>query len=114
MLLGRKYMKKVFIGIFFGAIAGIVDSIPMILQKLTWDAITSAFVMWVIIGFLISINTLKITAITKGILVSFLVLIPSAILIGAKEPSSLLPIGVMTLVLGGALGFSIDKFHGKG
>ena len=103
-------MKKIKIGILFGAIAGIIDIIPMIMQKLTWDANISAFTMWIIIGFLISTIDLKINSIIKGILLAFLVLLPSAILIGWSELFTLIPIAIMTTILGGLLGFSIHKF----
>ncbi len=101
--------KKRLVGLAFGTIAGILDVIPMIIQKLTWDANVSAFSMWIIIGFIYSSLDLKLPSTIKGILVSFLILFPTAILIGWKEPVSLLPITIMTLVLGGILGFSIDK-----
>lgn len=102
--------KRILLGITFGAIAGIIDVIPMIVQKLTWDANLSAFSMWVVIGFILSSTNIKINSILKGIIISFLVLLPSAILIGWKEPFSLLPIGIMTLVISSLLGFSIGKF----
>ncbi|NMB81498.1 MAG: hypothetical protein GYA14_06735 [Ignavibacteria bacterium] len=100
-----KYLK----GFAFGIVAGFIDVIPMILQKLTWDANLSAFSMWTIIGFLISAVNIKMNSILKGIFISFLVLIPSAILIGWKEPFSLLPISIMTLILGSSLGYVINK-----
>jgi hypothetical protein len=103
-------MKKFLKGILFGMIAGIIDAIPMVLQGLAWDANLSAFTMWVVIGFLISATDLRIAPPLKGILISFLVLLPTAILIGWKEPLSLLPISVMTLILGSLLGFSIEKY----
>lgn len=97
-------------GILFGIIAGIVDVIPMIFQKLTWDANISAFSLWVISGYLIASTNSKLNSLSKGIFISFLVLIPSAILIGSKEPFALIPIFIMTTVLGAMLGFLIDKF----
>jgi len=100
-------------GLMLGAVAGVVDVIPMIIQKLTWDANISAFTMWVIIGFLISIVDLNINSIVKGILIAFLVLLPSAILIGWKEPISLIPISIMTIILGGLLGFAIQKLTNR-
>jgi len=103
-------MKKEMIGISFGVIAGIIDVIPMIIQKLTWDANISAFSMWVVIGFFISTIELKIAPILKGIVISFMTLLPAAILIGTKEPFTLIPISVMTLILGGLLGIVIVKF----
>ena len=104
-------MKKVQLGITLGAIAGIIDVIPMVLQKLTWDANLSAFFLWVISGFLIATNNLNIKNITKGIFIPFLVLIPAAIIIGRQEPFSLIPIIITTLILGSALGFFMDKYR---
>jgi len=103
-------MKKQIIGIILGTIAGIIDVIPMIIQKLTWDANISAFTMWIVVGFLIATVGLKIKPVLKGILIGFLVLLPSAILIGWKEPVSLIPIVIMTLILSSLLGFFINKY----
>ena len=102
-------MKKIIAGLILGLVAGIIDVVPMILQKLTWDANLSALAMWIIAGFLISTSELKLNSILKGIMISFLLLTPSAILIGWKEPMSLIPITVMTLILGAFLGFTINK-----
>jgi hypothetical protein len=104
-------MKKYLVGIGFGAIAGILDVIPMLIMKLTWDANISAFVMWVIIGFLISLSKLNLNGFLKGIVIAFLVLAPSAILIGWGDPKSLLPIIVMTLVLSSILGLVIERVN---
>jgi hypothetical protein len=106
-------MKRIIIGLVFGAAAGILDVIPMFLQKLTWDANLSAFSMWVVSGFMISTSALKMNNILKGIIISFLLLFPYAILIGWNQPASLIPIAIMTLILGSLLGFSIHKFMEK-
>ena len=102
-------MKTIIFGILLGIAAGIIDVIPMIIKKLTWDANISAFVMWVIVGFLLATTDLNMNPILKGILIAFLVLTPCAVLIGWKEPKSLIPIFVMTLILGGLLGFLIPR-----
>jgi len=103
-------MRKIILGIFLGLLAGIIDLIPMMIQNLTWDANLSAISLWIISGFLIASSNLKLKGAVKGILISFLVLIPSAFIIGWKEPFSLLPIGVMTLILGSVLGHLIERF----
>lgn len=103
-------MSKIIAGILFGLIAGIIDMIPMIIQGLTWDAHLSALTMWIVSGFLISTSSLKLNSIVKGILISFLVLLPCSIIIGWYKPSSLIPIFIMTIILGSLLGFSIDRF----
>lgn len=102
-------MNKTIIGILFGILAGIIDVIPMMIQGLSWDANISAFSMWVVVGFFISTIQLSVNSIVKGIVIAFLVLLPAAILIGTKEPISLLPISIMTLILGGSLGIGIEK-----
>ena len=102
-------MKTILIGILLGIAAGIIDVIPMIMKKLTWDANISAFLMWIIVGFFIATINLSMNPIVKGILIAFLVLTPCAILIGWKEPKSLIPIIVLTLILGGLLGFLIPR-----
>jgi len=102
--------KKIIVGILLGAIAGGIDMTPMVVQGLTWDANISAISMWIIAGFFISTSTLKINPFVKGILLSFLCLIPCAIIISWEEPKSILPIALMTLVLGSLLGKTIDIF----
>ena len=101
--------KNIIKGISLGVVVGIIDVIPMLMQRLTWDANISAFLMWVAIGFILSITELKMNTILKGIMISFLVLLPAAILIGWKEPVSLVPIIIMTTLLGVASGYLIHR-----
>jgi len=103
-------VSKIKAGIVFGIIAGVIDVIPMIFQELAWDANLSAFSLWVIAGFMIATSNLKIGGASKGVLISVLLLIPSAVLIGWNQPASLIPICVMTLILGGLLGYLINRF----
>lgn len=98
--------KKTTIGVLLGAAAGTLDVIPMIIQNLTWDANLSAFAMWVIVGFFYSVVNIKLNVVIKGIFIAFLLLTPTAILIAWREPISLIPIFIMTVVLGSALGWS--------
>ncbi len=102
-------MKKTILGIMLGVFAGIIDIIPMLIKRLSWDANLSAFSLWIISGFLIASSNLRISGWLKGILISFLVLIPCAFIIGWKEPVSLLSIAVITLILGGVLGYLIER-----
>ena len=106
-------MNPILTGILLGIVAGIIDVIPMIIKKLTWDANISAFTMWIVVGFFISAIDINIQPIVEGTLIALLTLMPCAILIGWKEPISLIPIAVMTTILGGLLGFFIQKIAGK-
>jgi hypothetical protein len=96
-------------GVLLGAVAGALDMIPMLLQGLTWDANLSAFFLWVVSGFMLATSNLKLASVLKGILIPFICLLPSAFIIGWKEPFSLIPIGIMTLILGALLGFVYSK-----
>jgi len=101
--------RKMFLGTIFGVIAGIIDVIPMIIQKLPIYSTLSAFSMWVVLGFIINSSALKINGVLKGLLLSFLVILPTAVLITQAEPISLIPISIMTIILGSSLGFISDK-----
>jgi len=103
-------MKRIIIGIIIGLLAGIIDIFPMLLQSMEWQAIIAAFFMWIIIGFFISTSDLKIKSIPKGIIISLLVLLPSSIIIGWKEPLDLIPIYILTILLGGGAGYCIKFF----
>lgn len=102
-------MTKIYKSLFWGLIAGIIDVIPMIFQKLSWGANLSALTNWIIIGFIISTTNLKINSILKGLFLSFLLLIPIAFIVGYQEPISLIPMCVATLILGSFLGWVIEK-----
>jgi hypothetical protein len=101
--------KRIAIGVFFGILAGVIDLIPMIIKNLTLDAEFSAFSMWVVSGFFIAATDFKMPAIIKGIIISFLILLPCTFIIGWQNPVSLFPIFAMTFVLGGSLGFFINQ-----
>jgi hypothetical protein len=100
---------NILIGLLLGLIAGILDVIPMLIQGLTWDANLSAFFLWIVSGFMLATSNLNLQPVLKGIVIAFLCLLPSAFIIGWHEPLSLVPIGVMTLLLGALLGFSYGK-----
>jgi hypothetical protein len=101
--------KRIITGILLGAMAGFVDLIPMFVQKLTFDADISAFSMWLVIGFLVSVTHINVKPFLKGLILSFAVLLPIAFIIGWHEPLSLIPISIMTLILGGMLGVTFHK-----
>ena len=121
-------MKSI-IGLLLGFAAGIIDLIPMLIQKLPWSANLSALSMWLIIGFFISHTDFKITKslkrfffgvfidtssnklnpAIKGATIALLNLIPCAFIIGWSDPESLIPIIFMTTILGSILGYAIEK-----
>ncbi|MBU0686781.1 MAG: hypothetical protein KKB81_02875 [Candidatus Margulisbacteria bacterium] len=103
-------MSKIKAGLLFGAIAGILDVIPMIIMKLTWDANTSAFVTCIIGGFLIATSNLRLHNVLKGVVIFFLLAVPIMILVGFGNPADLIPMLIMNLILGSFLGYTIGRF----
>lgn len=105
-------MNKLLWGFLLGCAAGVIDIAPMLIKKLPWSACLSAFLLWAVSGFLVGSSSLALSGILKGLLIPCLVLLPSLFIIGAKNPMDLLPILVMTLLLGGSLGLLMEKIPG--
>ncbi len=103
-------MIKKHIGLITGLCAGVIDVIPMLLQKLPISADLSAFFTWVIIGFFISKINIGINGALKGLIIALLTITPVAIIIAANEPFTLIPILIMTVLLGSLSGYFIEKF----
>jgi hypothetical protein len=101
--------NNILVGLFLGVVAGMLDIIPMLLQGLTWDANLSAFFLWVASGFLLATSNLRIHPVLKGIFIPFICLLPNAFIIGWNNPFTLLPIAIMTIILGTLLGFAYNK-----
>ena len=103
-------MKKLTIAFLLGSLAGLVDILPMLAMKLPLNANLSAFSLWVVAGFFIATSEIKINRLLKGVLLSSLILLPNAFLIGWNHPPDLVPVVIMTLILGSLLGYLIDKY----
>ena len=108
-----KTFNKTKVGIIVGIIFGIVDIIPMILMKMTWDTLVSAFLMCIIGGFLISTSNLKLNNTLKGTLIFFLIALPMMILVVAGSPQELIPMLVTNLIIGSLMGYFIGRFGEK-
>ncbi len=106
-------MQKIKLGILLGVAAGIIDVIPMLFQKLTWDANLSAFSFWVVVGFVIAVTDFRLKGAAKGIVLSLLLLLPIAFLVAWQSITDLIPMLIASIVLGGVLGYLIDRFKNK-
>ena len=85
------------------------------LSVLSWLIFVALMIVWGSSFILIKKGLDVFTATQVGAMrigIAFLVLLPSAILIGWQEPVALIPITIMTLILGSLLGIFIDKYTG--
>jgi hydrogenase/urease accessory protein HupE len=103
-------MTKLLISLLIGVIAGIIDIIPMIIQKLDRFAIISAFVHWVVLGVLIAYLDFSMPPWLKGVIVAELSALPILVLVWKDDPKSIIPIVIMSAILGILVGLSTTKF----
>ncbi|HHH53620.1 MAG TPA: hypothetical protein ENK91_08175 [Bacteroidetes bacterium] len=103
-------MSKLVISIVIGAIAGIIDVIPMIMQKLDKTANWSAFVHWIVLGFIISYVDIPVSPWLKGLIIAEAVTIPIMIIVAKDGIKSIIPIIIMTAVLGILVGIATAKW----
>lgn len=101
--------NKMYKGLFWGLITGIVDVLPMLYQRLPWDAILSAFSFWIIAGFVISTSTLHLNKMIKGSVLAFILIIPVGVLIAWNSLVRCILVCIMTLLLGSVLGYLIER-----
>lgn len=107
------FMRKITVGISFGIVAGIIDVAPMLIMGLPWNANASAFSLWVVAGLMIAVSDLRLNGIIKGIVISYILAAPTMIIVFAANMNDAPPMLIMTLFLGGLLGYSIEKANSK-
>lgn len=103
-------MKNIYRSFLIGTIAGIVDVTPMILQGLCWYANASAFIFWIAMGIIIPSVKWKLNSWLKGLIVAELCALPIAIIVAKNDVKSVVPIFVMTAILGSLVGYFSSKY----
>lgn len=103
-------MKKLLVSITIGIFAGIIDVIPMIIQGLDWYSNISAFVFWVVMGIIISHSVLPIKNWIKGLTIGLISAVPVMILVFSDDPKSVIPMFIMSIILGSLVGFFTGKY----
>ena len=107
------FMNRFPVILLLGLATGIVDVIPMVLQKLDWYANASAFIQWIVVAIFISYSSMKLKGWIKGLLIAEMAAIPIMILVLANEPWSVLPIATTSALLGSLVGFFNEKLEKK-
>lgn len=103
-------MSKLLISLGIGVIAGIIDIIPMIIQKLDKYANISAFIHWVVLGFIISYIQLPLAPWLKGFIIAELSALPIIVIVLKDDPKAIVPILIMSAILGVSVGIATAKF----
>ena len=105
-------MNSILIALLIGIIAGIIDVIPMIIQKLDKHASWSAFVHWIVLGLLIPFVDWNIAPWLKGLIIGEIGVLPIMILVFPEDKKALLPIVIMSAILGIGVAVAGAKFIG--
>lgn len=103
-------MKKVLVALLIGLIAGIIDVVPMILQKIDRASCVSAFVQWIVLGLIIPYVNWDMQPWIKGLVIAELAALPIMILVFAQEPKSVIPMIIFSAILGALVGIAGDRF----
>ncbi len=93
-------MSSFFIALLIGIVAGIIDVIPMLIQKMNKYANLSAFFHWVFLGLIIPFVAWPIAAWLKGLLIAELAAIPILFMVAPADKKAILPITIMSAILG--------------
>lgn len=98
-------MKIILLTALVGFIAGMIDILPMVKMKLDKYAISSAFIFYFIMPFIIY-NTSLFGMVwwLKGSVIALALAIPVIIIVSKEDKNSIPPMVVMSVVLGTLIG----------
>jgi hypothetical protein len=105
-------MSKLFITLAIGVVAGLVDIAPMLMRRVDPFVLGSVFAHWLVTTILISYAVMPLHPIAKGALIGGLSALPVLITYAQAHPERHLPIFVISIVLGGVVGFLTNRFAG--
>lgn len=103
-------MSDILIAIIIGLVAGTIDVIPMIVQKLDKFSSISAFLHYFALGVIIPFVSWDIQAWLTGIIIGLLTGIPIMVLIFQQDKKAIYPIFAFSVVLGAAIGWAGEYF----
>lgn len=96
-------MNEILIALAIGIVAGILDVIPMIIQKRPKFTIYAMFAQWVFLGLVIPFINWGIEPWLKGLIIGILGMLPTTITVFYKNKKAVMP----TIVFGGVFGMGI-------
>lgn len=103
-------MYNFLIAILIGFTAGLIDIVPMIIQKLDKRDIVSAFLHYFALGLIIPFVNWEIAAWLKGIVIALLTSIPIMTIVYPRDKKAIMPMLIFSLILGAGIGLAGAKF----
>ena len=105
-------MKEILIALLIGIVAGIIDVIPMIIQKMDKYANLSAFTHWIVLGLIIPFVSWNIAPWLKGLIIAEISAIPILLIVVPDDKKAIIPISIMSAILGIGVGLAGAYFIG--
>ncbi len=105
-------MNDLLTALIIGVVAGLLDALPMVFQKMDRMAVLSAFFHWVVLGVVIPFVDWAMAPWLKGLVLAELFAVPVVLMVVRDEPKAVLPITVMSALLGAAVGWAGAFFIG--
>jgi len=105
-------MNDFLTAIIIGLGAGLIDAIPMMIQKLDKRATISAFVHYFALGLIIPFVQWGIAPWLTGSVIALITSIPVMIIVYPHDKKAMIPMIIFSLILGAGIGLAGAKFVG--
>jgi len=103
-------MNVYLIALVIGLSAGLIDVIPMLIQKLDKRDCLSAFLHYLALGFIIPFVNWGIPAWLTGVLIALATAVPMVIIVYKSDKNALIPMFLFSLILGAGIGIAGARF----
>lgn len=98
-------MKELLLTLATGVVFGVIDILPMVKMKLDKHAIVSAFSFYLFVPFIVySTNLFGMPWWLRGSIITFILAVPTLVLIAKDDIKSTIPVSSMSVVLGALIG----------
>ena len=100
-------MREILLTLLIGIVAGAIDIAPMIKMKLDMYAISSAFIFYFVMPFIVfNTDLFGIAWWLKGGIITLVLSVPTLILISKADKKAIIPISSMAVILGTVIGIA--------
>ncbi len=100
-------MREFLLTLLIGLVVGVIDILPMLKMKLDKYSISSAFIFYLAMPFIIfNIDLFGMVWWLKGGVITLVLAMPVIILVSKEDKRSVPPIVVMSIVLGTLIGIA--------
>jgi len=102
--------QKILASFIIGSVAGLIDITPGLIRGVDLHITLTGFSFWVVMGPTIAFISLPMKDWLKGLVVASLLAIPGTILISAIDPDTVIPMIVLTIILGSMVGLLTGRY----